>query len=282
MLDNVPKAEPRAFRTPAASSYQVFTDGSFEQGAGRLGGVLRSPTGQITDWFQATVPSDIVQSWLQSDTLHPILQCELLAVSVAAALWGSLLKDWPVIWWIDNDAARHCLISARGYPDSNFRLVQTSDPAVMCGIRHRRSHHHPLPLRRFRPFPVRRRFAARMPQHHLSRHGQLVSNMCLRWSRRLQRRPGGLYLVFHQCAWCRRVPLRLQRHRAQVEGAELPAHKTYQRQAAPPRVLIPKARPSRGHLSGHLRVPSPTVWSQTRERSRSRDREQEDALSDVS
>ena len=136
-----------------------------------------------------------------------------------------------------------------------------SDPAVMCGIRHRRSHHHPLPLRRFRPFPVRRRFAARMPQHHLSRHGQLVSNMCLRWSRRLQRRPGGLYLVFHQCAWCRRVPLRLQRHRAQVEGAELPAHKTYQRQAAPPRVLIPKARPSRGHLSGHLRVPSPTVWS---------------------
>ena len=125
MLDNVPKAEPRAFRTPAASSYQVFTDGSFEQGAGRLGGVLRSPTGQITDWFQATVPSDIVQSWLQSDTLHPILQCELLAVSVAAALWGSLLKDWPVIWWIDNDAARHCLISARGYPDSNFRLVQT-------------------------------------------------------------------------------------------------------------------------------------------------------------
>ena len=84
----------------------------------RKGGVLRSPAGQITDWFQATVPPDVVQSWLQSDTL-------LLAVSVAAALWGSLLKDWPVIWWIDNDAARHCLISARGYPDSNFRLVQT-------------------------------------------------------------------------------------------------------------------------------------------------------------
>ena len=30
-----------------------------------------------------------------------------------------------MIWWIDNDAARHCLISARGYPESNFRLVQT-------------------------------------------------------------------------------------------------------------------------------------------------------------
>ena len=39
VLDNVPTVEPRAFRTPAASSYQVFTDGSFEQGTGRLGGV---------------------------------------------------------------------------------------------------------------------------------------------------------------------------------------------------------------------------------------------------
>ena len=39
VLDNVPTVKPRAFRTPAASSYQVFTDGSFEQGTGRLGGV---------------------------------------------------------------------------------------------------------------------------------------------------------------------------------------------------------------------------------------------------
>ena len=125
VLEHVPKAEPRAFKTPAASSYQVFTDGSFEQGKGRLGGVLHSPSGKVTDWFQATVPPDVIQSWLGSGTSHPILQCELLAVSLAAALWGSQLLDWPVLWWIDNDAARHCLISARGYPESNFRLVQT-------------------------------------------------------------------------------------------------------------------------------------------------------------
>ena len=59
VLENVPKAEPRAFKTPAASSYQVFTDGSFEQGTGRLGGVVRSPSGKVTDWFQATVPPDV-------------------------------------------------------------------------------------------------------------------------------------------------------------------------------------------------------------------------------
>ena len=48
-----------------------------------------------------------------------------MAVSLAAAVWGAQLTDWPTIWWIDNDAARHCLISAKGYPDSNARLVQT-------------------------------------------------------------------------------------------------------------------------------------------------------------
>ena len=44
---------------------------------------------------------------------------------MAAAVWGARLAEWPVTWWIDNDAARHCLISARGFPDSNYRLVQT-------------------------------------------------------------------------------------------------------------------------------------------------------------
>ena len=67
----------------------------------------------------------MIQSWTEDETSHPILQCELLAVCVAAALWASRLAEWPVTWWIDNDAARHCLISARGFPDSNYRLVQT-------------------------------------------------------------------------------------------------------------------------------------------------------------
>ena len=106
------------------------------------------------------------------------------------------------------------------------------DPAVMCGIRHHRRHHRPSPS------AVSTRF---QPVFLLSRRQQLVPNMCLPRSRRSQRRPGGLYLVFHQCTWYRRVPLRLQRHRAQVEGAELPAHETYQRQAAHPSFLILRA-----------------------------------------
>ncbi|CAE7939410.1 unnamed protein product [Symbiodinium necroappetens] len=118
ILDNVPQAEPRAFKVPAAKATQVFTDGSFEQGVGRLGGVLCNASGCISDWFQAIVPADVVQGWSLQGTQHPILQCELLAVCVAAAIWGNKLSDLPVTWWIDNDAARHCLISARGFPDS--------------------------------------------------------------------------------------------------------------------------------------------------------------------
>ncbi|CAE7262843.1 URC1, partial [Symbiodinium sp. KB8] len=110
ILENIPKAEPRAFKVPATEAVQVFTDGSFEQGVGRLGGVLCRLDGTVSDWFQATVPTDVVQAWSLEGTQHPILQCELLALCVAAAVWGKQLSDLPVTWWIDNDAARHCLI----------------------------------------------------------------------------------------------------------------------------------------------------------------------------
>ena len=129
ILENVPLAEPRAFKVSTCQAIQVFTDGSFEQGTGKLGGVLCSQDGRVSDWFQASVPVDVVQAWEAEGTQHPILQCELLALCAAAALWGRQLADMPVTWWIDNDAARHCLISARGFPDSNRRLVQA---ALVC------------------------------------------------------------------------------------------------------------------------------------------------------
>ena len=49
VLEHVPSAEPRSFKTPASRAFHVFTDGSFEQGIGKLGGVLCSPAGHVTD-----------------------------------------------------------------------------------------------------------------------------------------------------------------------------------------------------------------------------------------
>ena len=122
VLENVPNAQPRAFYKQ--QSVNVFTDGSFEQGVGQMGGVLCDSTGWPKEWFQASVPPDVLRSWGSDGTVHPILQCELLAVSIAAMVWGPQLSRQNVTWWIDNDAARHCLISAKGYPESNRLLVQ--------------------------------------------------------------------------------------------------------------------------------------------------------------
>ena len=77
ILDNVPKAEPRSFRLPRPLSHNVFTDGSFENGEGRIGGVLCSANGKPWKWFQASVPADIVRHWCADGTVHPILQCTL-------------------------------------------------------------------------------------------------------------------------------------------------------------------------------------------------------------
>ena len=105
VLEHVPSAEPRSFKTPASRAFQVFTDGSLNKELAGLEGSSASPAGHVTDWFQATVPADVIQSWTEDETSHPILQCELLAVCVAAAVWGARLAEWPVTWWIDNDAA---------------------------------------------------------------------------------------------------------------------------------------------------------------------------------
>ncbi|OLP99751.1 hypothetical protein AK812_SmicGene17658 [Symbiodinium microadriaticum] len=49
ILDNVPQAAPRAFKVPSAKAIQVFTDGSFEQGLGRLGGECPANSSQAKE-----------------------------------------------------------------------------------------------------------------------------------------------------------------------------------------------------------------------------------------
>ena len=89
------------------------------------------------------------------------------------------------------------MLAARVHQDSG-ELVQRyllfMDPG-----RHRSgargSSSHPLPLRRFHPFPARRLSALRMPQHHLSRRHQWFPTCA----------SGGLVacnVVREVCTWC--------------------------------------------------------------------------------
>ena len=123
VLHNVPKAPPKCFHQPSGRSFQLFTDGSFEGGRGCMGGVLCRADGSPWQWWSLQVPSGIVEHWAQDGVEHPIMQCELLAAAVSLAVWGPTLASSFLTLWIDNGAARHALIAAHAFPDSNRLIV---------------------------------------------------------------------------------------------------------------------------------------------------------------
>ena len=123
VLHNVPKAPPKCFHQPSGRSFQLFTDGSFEGGRGCMGGVLCRADGSPWQWWSLQVPSGIVEHWARDGVEHPIMQCELLAAAVSLTVWGPTLASSFLTLWIDNDAARHALIAAHAFPDSNRLIV---------------------------------------------------------------------------------------------------------------------------------------------------------------
>ena len=124
VLCHVPKAPPRLVRQPTDAAWHVFTDGSFEEGQGGVGAVLVDPLGHIVSWFGEEISRTVVQAWLQSGTKHPVLQSELLGITIALNLWGPKLASQNVFVWTDSDAGRHSLIKGRSFPASNDALVR--------------------------------------------------------------------------------------------------------------------------------------------------------------
>ena len=124
ILNNVPKAPPKCFWQPCGKTFQLFTDGSFENGRGCMAGVLCRGSGHPWQYWRAEVPQGLVCRWRQDGVEHPIMQCELLAAAISLSLWGPVISSSFVTLWIDNDAARHSIIAANSYPESNRLIVQ--------------------------------------------------------------------------------------------------------------------------------------------------------------
>ena len=103
----------------------IFSDGSSEPeaGTGAIGGVLVNPLGQCQHFFSAQIPSSCI-SRLLVDSGNPIYELEILPLVVCLELWGDLIKDCPVVHYIDNDAAKASMIKGYGATEVARRLVQ--------------------------------------------------------------------------------------------------------------------------------------------------------------
>ena len=93
----------------------IFTDGACEEDDGR--GVVTVGAVLVLDgsakFFGLEVPQEVARSWRAGLSWQVVGQAELFPVYLARRVWAEEIRGRDVLWFIDNDSARHALV--KGY-----------------------------------------------------------------------------------------------------------------------------------------------------------------------
>ncbi|CAE7037204.1 unnamed protein product [Symbiodinium sp. CCMP2592] len=119
---------PRLIKILEGGSWHVYTDASYEPGAGNsfcgLGGVLVDPTGVPRKFF-SLVLSDAQKNFLgEQNSAQIIFQAEMLAMAVALDVWLQDLMGHTAIFFVDNNGVRDAAISANARASVARRLLE--------------------------------------------------------------------------------------------------------------------------------------------------------------
>ena len=108
-------SEPLTIERNLITTVLIFTDGACdpEEGTGGVGGVLVNASGLACEFFGEAVPASLMQKLFNSSE-NPIFELELIPLLICLKLWASHLKGSQVVFYLDNDGARHSLIRTYG------------------------------------------------------------------------------------------------------------------------------------------------------------------------
>ena len=106
------QSEPLRISRSLQQSFLIFTDGSLEDSFACVGGILHDSQGTPLAFFSVKLDEASVAR-LYAHSSHPIYEIELLAVWTALTLWEQCIRDSYSVFYLDNEAARGALISAR-------------------------------------------------------------------------------------------------------------------------------------------------------------------------
>ena len=107
---------PLVISKSLCSTWIIFTDGAYEPDAvhpSTVGGVLISPCGVVTECFGEALAGSLTTELL-AESKHPIYELEVLPPLIAAQVWGPYITGAPVVFFLDNDAARAAYIQGVG------------------------------------------------------------------------------------------------------------------------------------------------------------------------
>ena len=103
----------------------IATDGACEGAEFEhvtIGGFLYIQ-GHRPSYFFSEVPADVVKIWKGEGRSQTIFQAELLPILVASNIWKESLRGMPVVFFVDNEAARLCMISFSTSSRAALRIV---------------------------------------------------------------------------------------------------------------------------------------------------------------
>ncbi|CAE7626039.1 NaCP60E [Symbiodinium sp. CCMP2592] len=115
LRERIALSQPLVVERNLITTLIVFTDGACnpEEGTGGVGGVLVNASGTPCEFFGEAVPSDMMQQLL-SISANPIFELELIPALISLVIWAERLKGAQVVFYLDNDGARHSLIRTFG------------------------------------------------------------------------------------------------------------------------------------------------------------------------
>ena len=89
-----------------------------------MGGILLDAAAAGSEHFGGIVDDKIVRGWLaEGNKQRAIHQAEVYPALIALELWAERLRGRRVLLFVDNDAAKECLIKGTTRPKSSPKLV---------------------------------------------------------------------------------------------------------------------------------------------------------------
>ena len=104
--------------------YILYTDASYENCTGGIGGVLIDSSGRVASWFSHQLTEKICLALGAGDKATIIYELELVAAIFGLTIWSEAIRDHCTILFVDNEGVRFTIIKASAKGSVVLKLVK--------------------------------------------------------------------------------------------------------------------------------------------------------------
>ena len=110
--------------SPMNHKYLIYTDASYEDGTGGIGGVLIDSSGCVVSWFSHHLDRNICKALGAAAKETIIYELELVAAIFGLTIWSEAIRDHCNILFVDNEGVRFTIIKASAKGSVALKLVK--------------------------------------------------------------------------------------------------------------------------------------------------------------